>query len=89
MGETRAVAEAPEERALADVRGLRDRVHRHVLDAALVEQPCGDGEDPGPVARGVGALARLAAEDGQHLLGGGRELCRGSRHAPSIKQTGP
>ena len=41
-----AVAEAPEDRALADARGRRHRVHRQTLGAVLGEQPPCRAQDP-------------------------------------------
>ena len=65
LGEPGAVAEAAEERALADAGLGRDRVHRDVLDAVAGEQPLGRGEHLGAVALRVGALARLGVDDRQ------------------------
>jgi hypothetical protein len=59
-----AVAEAAEQRALADARSGGDRVHRDLLDVPLREQPGGRAQDPVAVASRVGTLARLAG-DGQ------------------------
>jgi hypothetical protein len=69
--ERRAIAEAPEQRALADARLGRDGVHRRAAHAVLGEQLLGRGEDPPAVARGVRPLGRVVADD--------RELDRGER----------
>ena len=61
--ERRAVAEAPEQRALADPRLGGDRVHRRAAHAALGEQLLRRGEDAPPVARRVRALGRLVGDE--------------------------
>jgi hypothetical protein len=74
LREPGAVAEAAEQRSLANARLGGDRVHRHVLDAAAGEQPLCGREHLEAVALGVGALARLGIEHRQleveHLVGG-------------------
>ena len=57
-GEPGTVAEAAEQRALADARGGGDRVHRDVLHAVLGEQPRGGAEHLLAVALGVRADPR-------------------------------
>jgi hypothetical protein len=57
--EARAVAEAPEDRALPDARRLGEHVHRDVLDAVLAHEPPRGVEDLQAVARGVRALGGL------------------------------
>ena len=61
--EPRAVAEAAEQRALADACLGGDRVHRDVLDPAAAEQPLGRRQHLLAVALRVGALARLAVDE--------------------------
>ncbi len=63
--EARAVAEAAEDRALADARLGGDRLHRHARRAVALEQPRGRVEHEFPVARGVGALGRLGVDLGE------------------------
>ena len=52
----RPVRVAPVERGPADAGGPGDVLHRHVVRAAAGEQAVRRGEDPGPVAGGVGAF---------------------------------
>jgi hypothetical protein len=77
-----AVAEAVEDGSLADARGARDLLHRHVRHAALGEQAPRRGEDLLAVARGVRAFAARGAEHGElarpgGLVGAGRIHPRG------------
>ena len=64
-----AVAEAVEDRALADPGGTGDLVRRDVGDAALLEQLASGGQHLLAVAGGVGASGRRSAQHGE--LGGG------------------
>jgi hypothetical protein len=58
-GQAGAVAEAAEERALADAGGGRDGVHRDVLRATLGVEPLRGVEDALAVPGGVGSLRVL------------------------------
>ena len=62
-----AVAEATEQRPLADARLGRDRVHRDLLHAALLDQLCSGREDAAAVTGCVGALARLRVDGRKRL----------------------
>jgi hypothetical protein len=84
-----AVAEAAEERALADARRGGDRVHRHMLDSPLLDQASRSREDPQAVARRVGALAELRPCDGQGQRRGAGKLGRRGRHGPDDSRNGP
>ena len=60
-----AVAEAAEQRALADAGGARDVVHGDRLHAALGEQPGRRLQHARAVARGVRALGPRRAGEGE------------------------
>ena len=62
-GEARAVAEAPEERALADAGLGRDGIHRHVRGAAAREQLLRRRKHLAAVLGGVRALGARFAEE--------------------------
>ena len=74
--ERRAVAEAAEQRALADAGLGRDRVHRRAAHAVLGEQLLGRREDAPAVARGVRPLGRVVADDREFL-----EVHEGAHHS--------
>ena len=89
-----AIAEAAEERALADARLRRDVVHRHVLHPALREEALARVEDARRVARRVGTRGGKGLDDGQlDRLTRGRhqeaELVSEKGHSPSNCRTGP
>jgi hypothetical protein len=82
--ETGAVAEAAEQRALPDAGLRRDRLHRDVLDAVLLDQLRRRREDAAAVASGVRTLTRLGV-DGRKRQRPGRydvELTRFHRSYP-------
>ena len=68
--EARLVAEAAEQRSLADAGGGGDLLHRHAVGTALGEQPRGGREQLLVVAHGVRAQPR----DTQHRQIGGLRL---------------
>ena len=74
-----AVAEAPEQRALADARGARDVVHGHRLDAALGEQPGGRLQH---AARGCARRPR--ARPAARRRGGARSRPRDQRSVTGL-----
>jgi len=61
----RAGLEAAEDGALADPRGRRHVLHRHGVDAVLLDQAMGGGQEQLPVAGGVATLLRTAVEHRQ------------------------
>ncbi len=73
-----AVAEAPEDGALAHVGRRGHRLHRDPRDPVLGDQPGGGLQQPGPVAGRVGTQARLVGSlaDLQHT-----GVCRGALEA--------